>query len=101
MKGKFYHEYENGILIKTVCLLKNDKGQIFKGVARTNKNYDCPSKKMGRIIAYGRAIKSSKFGFVGYSEPINEKDQRLALSLNEIYVQHTRSGKRISNVING
>ena len=57
----YYNRDEQKRPIETVCLVARD-GVLARGVARCNMEMDSISKKLGRGIAYGRAVKAIETG---------------------------------------
>ena len=58
----YYNRDEHNRPVETICLL-SDKGTITKGIAICNLDLDSISKKLGRKIARGRAMKAMKMGY--------------------------------------
>lgn len=54
-KYMYYRDVNEGLRIMTVCLLKDDKGNIARGVAICS-NLDNPLKSEGRKLAKERAL---------------------------------------------
>ena len=53
----YYNRDEAKRPVETVCLIK-DGEDFARGIARCNLELDCISKKLGREIAKGRAVKT-------------------------------------------
>jgi len=57
MERFYYNRDEWQRPIETVCLITDGK-DFARGIARCNLELDCISKKLGREIAKGRAVKT-------------------------------------------
>jgi hypothetical protein len=97
VQGLFYHSYSDGkekqkALIKTTCLLREGNVNV-KGVAEVvNGN----SKKLCRVIAFGRALATLMGRNCSYTEDWNEYDTRMTRFSKDIEVEKT--SRRVMNV---
>jgi len=57
MKIKFAYRYDdNKLPIGTICTVE-DGDTLYTGEASCNRRYDFPEKRIGRKVAFGKAIK--------------------------------------------
>jgi len=105
-KAAFYYEHipnkkgDGKILSKVVCILVCEDGKVTKGVAKTNLKLDVPNKKLGRVIAFGRAWKDMIFDKPGaYYEAMTGKDDLVMKYARPVVVRTGRNGDRVIEVI--
>lgn len=102
LQGVFHHGYDEvsgqKALIKTTCILVNAEGKQFKGVSVITNG---ESKRLNRVIAFGRAMALCKGRtldpHLSYTEDWTEKDGLVLKFLRPLHV--TSAGRRVRNVV--